>query len=106
MKGKGLPSKILIFDAIQVTKQVHSIGPVILKFVSHCLTIAFAEEIRILLTMAYNIINSSLRTVRGLSLGKRVMATNEESDFECHCTGVQTCHEQLDPKLIPKTHVD
>ena len=71
MKGTGFPSKILMFDAMRVTKEVHSIGPVILKFVSLCLTIALAGEIRILLTMAYNIINSSFRTGRGSSLGKR-----------------------------------
>ena len=62
-----VPSKIPMFDAMRVTKEVHSIGPVILKFVSHCLTIAFAGETRILLTMVYNIINSSLRTGRGSS---------------------------------------
>ena len=33
-------------------------------------------------------------------------ASNEESDFECHCTEVQTCHRQLDPKSNPKTHVN
>ena len=76
MKGTGFPSKIPMFDAMRVTKEVHSIGPIILKFVSHCLTIAFAEETRILLTMAYNIINSSFRNGRGSSLGMRVMATH------------------------------
>ena len=74
MKGMGFPSKIPMFDAVRVTKEVHSIGLVILKFVSHCLTIAFAGKTRILLTMAYNIINSSLRTGHGSSLGKRVLA--------------------------------
>ena len=74
--NEGNPSKIPMFDAMRVTKEVHSIGPVIRKFVSHCLTIAYAGEIRILLTMAYNIINSSLRTGRGSSLGKRVIATH------------------------------
>ena len=76
MKGMGFPSKIPMFDAMRVTKEVHSIGPVIRKFVSHCLTIACAGEIQILLTVAYNIINSSLRTGRGSSLGKRVIATH------------------------------
>ena len=76
MKGIGFPSKTPMFDAMQVTKEVHSIGPVILKFVNHCLTIALAGETRILLTMAYNIFNSSFRTGRGSSLGKRVMATH------------------------------
>ena len=76
MKGMGFPSKIPMFDAMRVTKEVHSIVPIILKFVSHCLTIALAGETQILLTMTYNVINSSLHTVRGSSLGKRVMATN------------------------------
>src|SRR6185312_2956590 len=76
MKGMGFPSKIPMFDAMRVTKEVHSIGPVILKFVSHCLTITLAGETQILLTMAYNIINSSFRTGRGSSLGKRVIATH------------------------------
>src|SRR6185503_12942570 len=76
MEGMGFPSKILMFDAMRVTKEVHSIGPVIQKFVSHCLTIAFAGEIRILLTMAYNMINSSFCTGHGSSLGKRVIATH------------------------------
>jgi hypothetical protein len=62
MKGTEFPSKIPIFDAMRVTKEVHSIGPVILKFKSHCITIALAGETRILLTIAYKIINSSLRT--------------------------------------------
>ena len=75
MKGTRFPSKTLMFDAMRVNKEVHSIGLVIRKFVSLCLTIASAGEIRILLTMAYNIINSSLRTGRGSSLGKRVIAT-------------------------------
>ena len=47
MKGTGFPFKIPMFDAMRVTKEVHSIGPVIRKFVSHCLTIACAGEIRI-----------------------------------------------------------
>ena len=55
MKGTGFPSKIPMFDTMRVTKEVHSIGPAILKFVSHCLTIALAWETQILLTMAYNI---------------------------------------------------
>ena len=65
-----------MFDTMRVTKEVHSIGPITLKFVSHCLTIAFAGDTQILLTMAYNIINSSFCTGRGSSLGKRVMATH------------------------------
>ena len=75
-EGNGFPSKILMFDAMRVTKEVHSIGPIIRKFVNQCLTIAFAGEIQILLTMAYNMINSSFRTGRGSSLGKRVLATH------------------------------
>src|SRR6185436_17134613 len=110
MKGTGFPSKILMFDVMWVTKEVHSIGSVILKFVSHRLTITLVGETRILLTMAYNIINSSFCTGRGSSLGKRVIATHlcikRRVGFECHCTEVQTCHEQLDPKSNPKTHVD
>ena len=76
MKGTWFPSKMLMFDTMRVNKEVHSIEPVILKFVSHCLTIAFAGETQILLTMAYNIINTSFRTGRGSSLGKGVMATH------------------------------
>ena len=76
MKGMGFPSKIHMFDAMRVTKEVHSIGPVILKFVTHYLTIAFAGETQILLTMAYNIFNSSFHTGRGSSLGNKVMATH------------------------------
>jgi len=74
--GNGVPvqDSHVLCDA--GTKEVQSIEPVILKFVSHCLTIGLVGETRILLTMAYNIINSSLRMVRGSSLGKRVMATN------------------------------
>ena len=92
----GFPSKIPMFDAMRVTKEVHSIVPIILKFVSHCLTIALAGETQILLTMVYNIINSSFRAC----------ALNEESDSECPCTKVQTFHEQLDPKSNLRTHVD
>ena len=76
MKGTGFPSKIPMFDAMRVTKEVHSIGPVILKFVNHCLTIALVGETRILLTMAYNSINSLFHTGRGSSLGKRVITTH------------------------------
>ena len=36
----------------QIVKEVHSIGPIILKFKSYCLTKACAGEILILLTMA------------------------------------------------------
>ena len=76
MKGTRFPSKIPMFDVMRVTNEVHPIGPVILKFVSHCLTIAFAGETRILLTMAYNIINSSFRTGHVSYLGERVIATH------------------------------
>ena len=76
MKGMGFPSKIPMFDAMRVTNEVHSIGHVILKFVSHYLTKAFAWEILILLTMAYKMINSPLRTGRTSSLGKGVMANH------------------------------
>ena len=76
MKGMGFPSKIPMFDAMWVTKEVHSIGSVILKFVSHRLTIAFAGEIQILLTMSYNMIISSFHTGRESSIGKRVIATH------------------------------
>ena len=68
------PSKAPTRVAIRVIKEVHSIGPVILKFESHYLTKACAGEILILLTMAYRMSNSSLRTGRTSSLGKRVMA--------------------------------
>ena len=76
MKETRFLSKIPMFDAMRVTKEVHSIGPIIRKFLSHCLTISCAGEIQILLTMVYNIINSSFRTGRGSSLGKRVIATH------------------------------
>ena len=76
MKGIAFPSKALTREAIQVIKEVHSIGHVILKFVSHYLTKAFAWEILILLTMAYKMINSSLHIGRTSSLGKRVMANH------------------------------
>ena len=36
MKGTGFPSEMLMFYMMRVIKEVHSIGPVILKFVSHC----------------------------------------------------------------------
>ena len=38
MKGIEFPSKAPIHVAIRVIKEVHSIGPVILKLKSHCLT--------------------------------------------------------------------
>ena len=38
MKGIEFPSKAPIRVAMRVIKEVHSIGPVILKFESHCLT--------------------------------------------------------------------
>jgi hypothetical protein len=63
MKGTEFPSKTPMLEAMRVTKEVHSIGPVILKCLSQCLTIAFTGEILILLTMAYKITNSSLRMV-------------------------------------------
>jgi hypothetical protein len=74
MKGIKFASKAPTRVAIRVIKEVHSIGPVILKFESHCLTKACAGEILILLTMAYSMSNSMLRTGRTSSLGKRVMA--------------------------------
>jgi hypothetical protein len=40
-------SKTLMLEAMRVIKEVHSIGPIILKFVSHCLIIAFTGEILI-----------------------------------------------------------
>jgi hypothetical protein len=47
MKGITFPSKIPMLEVMRVIKEVHSIGPVILKFVSHCLIIAFTGEILI-----------------------------------------------------------
>jgi hypothetical protein len=62
MKGMTFPSKIPMLEVMRVIKEVHSIGPIILKFLSHCLIMAFTGDILILLTMAYKIINSLLRT--------------------------------------------
>jgi hypothetical protein len=53
MKGITFPFKIPMLEATRVIKEIHSIGPVILKFVSHCLIIAFTGEILILLTMEF-----------------------------------------------------
>jgi hypothetical protein len=57
-------------------KDVHSIGPIILKFVNHCGIIAWMGETLIYLTATYKILISSMHTVRTSSLGKRVMASH------------------------------
>ena len=111
MKGTGFPCKMPMFDTMRATKEVHSIGLIILKFVSNCFTNAFVGETRILLTMAYNIFSTHRSTLVVDHLLERewwppTCALNEESDSECHCTEVQTCHEQLDLKSNPKTHGD
>ena len=38
--------------------------------------------------------------------GQPLVHQIEQLDYEYHCTEVQTCHGQLDPKSDPKTHDD
>jgi hypothetical protein len=79
MKDTLGPCVIPRFVMMRVIKDVHSIEPVILIFFNHCRIITCTGETLIRLTVAYNIIISSVRTGRTSSLGNRVMAS-----YLCH----------------------
>jgi hypothetical protein len=76
MEGTLGPCVIPRFVTMQEIKDVHSIEPVILKFVNHCRVIACTGEILIRLTAAYKIIISSVHTGHTWSLGKRVTTSH------------------------------